>query len=233
MAEIPETLAALIDDTWPEGVIEEFNTADSDFYVQNIQGTLEEDLTKIRGASLAWQTGAEESDGQEPIEQEFLSYHLFFLSPDGDEFHFQAETEAENPEDGQWADGMVPGEGLMGCTAALSLVAPVAAVDFSEYTWYEDGGVAAPDIIQRIISDENGEPITPEDHYRSTLSPEAFQKMEVLRGRIIAVLQRQGIDILDESVLELPAPDLRATTDVFLENPDLVSVREAFFFRGA
>jgi len=60
--------------------------------------------------------------------------------------------------------------------------------------------------------------------------PKAFQKLEELRSRIAEVLLKHGIEVLDKSVLDLPVPKLKAGEDVFLEGP--LRVRDAFFFRG-
>jgi hypothetical protein len=50
-----------------------------------------------------------------PCCQYWQSYHLFFLAPDGDEFHFEDETEGmeqpEDPEEQDWTDHL-PGRRL-------------------------------------------------------------------------------------------------------------------------
>ncbi|HUD98217.1 MAG TPA: hypothetical protein VMR62_01490 [Bryobacteraceae bacterium] len=51
---IPEDVAAAIQECWPDGVIEEFDTDES--YFHDIRARLERDLGKIPGASLRWQT---------------------------------------------------------------------------------------------------------------------------------------------------------------------------------
>ena len=57
-AKIPETLAALIKETWPGGVIGEFDREESGFH--DIHAKLERALRKIRGATLEWQTESDE-----------------------------------------------------------------------------------------------------------------------------------------------------------------------------
>ena len=54
---IPDHVAAAIQDCW-DGVIEEFDTDES--YFHDIHAKLERDLRKIPGASLLWQTEAED-----------------------------------------------------------------------------------------------------------------------------------------------------------------------------
>src|ERR1022692_2131618 len=56
---IPEDVAAAIEECWPDGVIEEFDTDES--YFHDIHAKLERDLRKIPGASLLWQTEAEDN----------------------------------------------------------------------------------------------------------------------------------------------------------------------------
>jgi hypothetical protein len=235
---IPATVAALIKKTWPGGVIEEFDTGESDF--REIQAKLERDLRKIRGASLRWQTEPEEPvygdddyDDEPPLDREFQSYHVFFVVPDGDEFRYETEGETvEPPEDPEeeWIEATVPGEGLIGCAAAVCLAAPVAVVGFSDRSQYEDGTSAGADINQCIVSDKSGERVTPEAYYRSQLSPEAFKKLESLRAKIVAVLQKHRLAVLDESILDLPVRGLKAIEEVCVEKP--IRVRDAFFFRG-
>ncbi|HMC57596.1 MAG TPA: hypothetical protein VKJ01_00255, partial [Candidatus Solibacter sp.] len=168
----------------------------------------ERDLAKIRSASLAWQTEEqvyrdyfdEDFEDEPELDRQFQSYHVFFLEPDGDEFRFETEGPnldlPEDPEEEDWNGTEVPGEGVIGCSAAVCLAAPVAVVDFSEHSRYEDGSSSGPDIDQCIVSGKSGERVTPEDYYRSLLSPEAFQKIETLRAKIVAVLQKHGLEVM-------------------------------------
>jgi len=238
--QIPEAVAALIKEIWPDGMVDEFDTEESGF--QDIHAKLERDLRKIRGASLTWQTESEEpvywddeSDDEPPFDDNFQSYHVFFLVPDGDEFRYETETEAWEPsasleEEEEWVETAVPGQGFTGCTAAVCLAAPVAMVDFSDRSDFADGTSGGDDIDPCIVSDETGERITPETYCRRQLSPEAFQKLDALRAKIVAVLQKHRLEVLDQTVLDLPVPGLKASQEVFLEKP--IRVRDAFFFRG-
>ena len=105
--EIPPDVAASIKHCWPNGVVEEFSADES--YFHEIRLRLERDLQSIRGASMLWQSGEEEisascddDQNDEPLSNEWQSYHVFFLSPDGQEFRSDDETdsmkEAEDPE---------------------------------------------------------------------------------------------------------------------------------------
>src|ERR1039457_6878402 len=93
---IPEDVAAAIEECWPDGLIEEFDTDES--YFHDIHAKLERDLRKIPGASLLWQTEAEDNsahwdddeDGEDdeppPFRPAFQSYHDFFLAPQRGDF---------------------------------------------------------------------------------------------------------------------------------------------------
>jgi len=58
-SQIPEDVAAAIEQCWLDGVVEEFATTES--YFHEIHPRLERDLRNIRGASLRRQTEEEES----------------------------------------------------------------------------------------------------------------------------------------------------------------------------
>jgi hypothetical protein len=62
------------------------------------------------------------------------------------------------------------------------------------------------------------------------LTSDAFQKLEELRGAIASILADHRIHVLDEPVLNRHVPGLKASPDVFLEEP--LRVRDVFFFRG-
>src|SRR5580658_10574968 len=103
---IPDDVAAAIEESWPDSVVEEFDTDESYFY--DIQAKLERDLRKIPGASLMWRTEAEDysshwdDDDEPPPQPDFQSYHVFFLAPQGKEFEFETETEfPDEPEDSE------------------------------------------------------------------------------------------------------------------------------------
>jgi hypothetical protein len=168
---IPEDVAAAIEECWPDGVIEEFDTDESFFH--DIHAKLERDLQKIPGASLLWQTEAEDDsaywdddDGDEPppSSPDFQSYHVFFLAPPGNEFEFETETESlEEPDpleldpDGELETVKYPpGRGWCGCAVAVSLASPFAAVDFDDYAQFEDGSTFPPDPGNVGYPDETG-----------------------------------------------------------------------------
>jgi len=244
---IPEDVAAAINESWPNGAIEEFDTDES--YFHDIRAALERDLRKISRASLLWQTEARDYSSnwdrddddwehdEPPPSRDFQSYHVFFLVPLGNEFEFETETESlkepEDPEDpnSDVVTVTVPGKGQYGCSVAVSYASPFASVSFCEYVQFEDGSYSTPDPSNFAYFDEQtGEPVDPAMQYRDALGERAFAKLENLRAGIAKVLAKHRVVVLDQAILDLPAPDLRADGDVFAG--ETLSVRDAFFFRG-
>jgi hypothetical protein len=109
-------------------------------------GHIERDLRNISGTSLVWQTeGAGDASWDERSECErasaqpsrdddnpeesplqdfrWQSYHVFFVSPNGEEFRFEAETIGDDPEDG--AETTVRGEGQYGLGSRSRLPHPL------------------------------------------------------------------------------------------------------------
>jgi hypothetical protein len=212
---IPAKLAAKISKCWPDGVIEEFDTDES--YFREERWPLEQDVRKIQGASLLYQTKSEElhswddDDGDLPRSDcdEFQSYHVFFLAPDDPEFQFEDETESlanpDDPEPEQWPDGVIPGQGWFGWAVGISLVARFAVFNPCQYSQYEDGTRDIPDVESFICCDQTNERMEKQLYYRKVLGDQSYQKLLDLRGRIAAVLREYRIELLDEAVLDLAA----------------------------
>jgi hypothetical protein len=237
---IPADVVAAIKQCWPNGVVEEFPTDES--YLHERRPRLERDLRNIRGASLLWQTEEEEisarwddDQNDEPLpNDQWQSYHVFFLVPDSQEFHFEDETagmeEPEDPEQDTLTETTYPGEGWIGCAVGICLAAPYAVINLCSYSRYEDGTMSTPEVESFIYSEETNERVDTDRYHREILTPEAFQKLEALRGEIAAILGEHRIQVLGEPVPNLHAPGLKARPEVFLEEP--LRVRDAFFFRG-
>jgi hypothetical protein len=223
-------------------MVDEFPTDESYFHA--IHARVERDLRKIHGASLLWQTADEEeraslgSPDDEPPAGEWRSYYVFFLAPDGDAFHGLDETgvieeSAEAEEDAVpdgWPDTMSPGDEWTGCAVAISLAARYAAINLDCYARYEDDTVRTPDVESFIYSDTTQKRVDTVQYHREILSPAALQTLTTLSDRIASILRKHRIRVLDESVLNLYVPGLKASTEVFLEAP--LRVRDALFFRG-
>jgi hypothetical protein len=102
-----------------------------------------------------------------PSYSEWQSYHVFFVSPYGDEFRFEDETIGEDPEDGTetgfWG-------GCFGLSLTISLAAPVAAIGVSSFSHYEDGGYTIPDPMSSLyMSEQTGKVINANEYHRDWL----------------------------------------------------------------
>ena len=230
VVEIPRELVAAIKRSWPRDVVEEFDTDES--YFHEIRHQIERDLRRISGVSLVWQTedvdrgACDDEDEALPSYSEWQSYHVFFASPEGDEFRFEDETIGEDPGDG--TETAFSGEGRFGISLTISLAAPVAAIGVSSYSHYEDGGYTIPDPMSSLhMNEETGIVISANEYFRDCLGQEMFQKLEILREQITSIVALRHISVLDESVLDLPVQSLKADQEVFVGKP--VCVRDAFF----
>lgn len=237
-SQVPKDVAVAIKECWPNGVVEQFATDES--YFHDIHPRVQRDLRNVRGASLLWHTEEEKigSWDQDEIDEPpssdgWQSYHVFFLAPDSEEFHFEDETTGiEEPEDplAAEAEATHPGEGWIGCAIGICLAAPYAVINLCSYARYEDGTVSAPDVESFIYSDNTNERVDTDHYHREILTPEAFQKIEALGCEITSILAKHGIHVLDKHVRDLQVPGLGASEEVFLETP--LRVIDAFFFRG-
>ena len=236
---IPRDVATSFKKCWPAGIVNEFVAGDSYFHA--VHARVDRDLRKIRGASLLWQTlddeeSQVEGSADEPATAEWQSYHVFFLAPLGDAFHVEDEAETieesvqTEGDDAQSAWTESPSEEWIGCAAGVCLAAPYAAINFDLYALYEDGTTRTPDVESFIYSDTGRDRIDTIHYYREILSPAAFQTLTSLGDRIASVLAKHHIRVLNDSVLNVRVPDLRASQEVFLEEP--LRVRDALFYRG-
>jgi hypothetical protein len=246
-AKLPKDLAKLVERTWPDGVVEEFDTPES--YFHEIHDRIGGELRRLRDCATFWETPDPDSPGDYDDdeddddlgageEREFQSYHVFFLSFGGDEFVVPEETQgyadpedsdAEEPEEATYG-----GDRTAGLAVGISLLAPVAAISSSDIPRFEDAAFDAPDIYApgppewaaKEMADEE-----PESHAEeSPLSEEAQAKLERLRKTVANVLRKHKIRLLDETVLSIPVPELRAGQEVFANRP--LRLFDAFFFRG-
>jgi hypothetical protein len=248
-AKLPKDLAKLVERTWPDGVVEEFDTSES--YFHEIHHRIRVDLLGILTSIAFWETPDpdrydydrdDDDDFGAGEEREFRSYHVFFLSPGGDEFVVPEETQgyadpedsdAEEPEEATYG-----GERTDGLAVGVSLLARVAAISRSSMASFEDGSFENPDIYPQAqpewMAKESPEDMPAEeledDVEETPLSEEAQAKLERLRKGIATVLQKHKIRLLDEAVLSIPVLGLRADKEVFADEP--LRLFDAFFFRG-
>jgi hypothetical protein len=235
--QVPARVKRAIQRCWPDGVVEEFDESES--YFQEIRDALRADLIGIRGASVLHETpdravthwdDDDNDDEPEPPADYWQSYDVFFVALAGDEFEFETETDAGLESEDE-DTGPVQGRGWYGCVVAISLAAPVGAIQFSEYSEFEDGSSSIPDLVSGPYSEDTGETVDPDVEYRKALGDAAFEKLSGLRNSIAAILAKRKVVLLEPAVLIALTPGLTADSDVFVEEP--LTVRGAFFFHGA
>jgi hypothetical protein len=238
VTQLPKEVAAAIRKCWPHGKVEEFDSSES--YFHDIYEEVKDSLYKIPEARLLWESQKAEDrwadwDTGEDLPRDrddWLSYHLFFVSPKGKEFEFETETQAEEMDEdsAELKNVTYPGRGWVGCTAAVSLAARLAAINVCDYEQFENGDSSLPGIETFVVSESTGERVDTDLAYRERLGERAFGVLEGLRRNIAAVLAKHGLRTLDQSILELTVQELKPGEGVFIHKP--VRVRDAFFFRG-
>ncbi len=240
-----------IDRVWPDGIVElSFDPDESYFYevhprlsraFDRIENTHLVHEREADGGPVWWDQSDPEEDPPDECERS-RSYHLFFVSPDGEDFVFETEAEgfaepefiSEEFEEAGWEDNpipaRIPGTGRTGWVVAVSLVAPFAVVELGDMTNFEDGSTTEPEIESHGATAE-GQPINPEEHFRETASPRAYEILLKLRAKIAGFLEKSGIAVLPEEEWRKPVPWLRGGADTIpgIEGRP-VRVLNAFFF---
>lgn len=242
-----------IERLWPDGVVE-MSIDSEESYFRDIYPKLERAFRRVKGARLLhegeagggpiwWEESDPEEDPPDDIEHS-RSYHLFFLSPEGEVFTFRAATEElcepddldEEFEEAGWEAGLrmkkVPGEGRTGWSVAVSLLAPFAVITLSELVNFEDGSAAEP-AIEAIVLTEDGDKVNLEENFRSFAAEEAFEVLQQLHATIAGMLEKQGIAVLPEAEWRKPVPWLRGGEEVFVgTSGERIRVLDALFFEG-
>jgi hypothetical protein len=246
----PDVAAAIVS-AWPDGEIGmPFDSEESWFW--DVHPTLASAFHKIEGARLLCEREAEpeqawmDSDDDEdpPFENEFTrSYHLFFISPADKTFEFETETENEvEPEfddegdeewDGELETVTVQGQGYTGWSVAVSMIAPFAVIALNDYSTFEDGSETEP-AIEQCVQGDDGNLVNPEDHFRKFHGEMLFQKLEKLRTRIAAILEKQGVIVLPETEWRKGVPGLVGNGDALVGDAvgQPIRVLDAFFFQS-
>jgi hypothetical protein len=179
------------------------------------------------GGGPGWNEGSDPDEDPPDWSEPTRSYHLFFLSPSGPRCSFDTET-LEPDEDG--VERRFAGQGRVGHTVAVSLVASFALVALNEFETFENGSRSEPG-IQFEGFDLHGKRLDAEEHYLEMFGEETMGILADQRGRIARALQEEGIAVLLEEHLNTSLPWLQAGEDVvqgFTGEP--LTLRDAFFF---
>lgn len=236
---------------WPEGLVEmPFDSDESYFCV--VHPKLQRAFHRIPHAQLLqerepmggpiWWDGSDPEEDPPDEQLRSRSYHLFFVSPEGEPFTFYAEAESiteaefmtEEFEEAGWGEGppvgRIPGSGRTGWVVAVSLLAPLAVIELGEVITYDDGSKTDAE-IESYGETEDGKRIDPEELFRTTHGAEAYQGLVKLRAQISGILEKGGISVLPAEEWRKAAPWLRGGQGML---PGIagraIRVLDAFFF---
>jgi hypothetical protein len=236
---------------WPDGIVEApFDPDESYFCV--VHPKLERAFHRIPHAQLLqerepaggpiWWDGSDPEEDPPDEQLRSRSYHLFFVSPKGEPFTFDAEAESitepefltEEFEEAGWGEGppvgRIPGSGRTGWVVAVSLLAPLAVIELGDVITYDDGSTTDAE-IEDYGEAEDGKRIDPEELFRTTHNAEAYQALVKLRAQISGILEKRGIAVLPAEEWRKTAPWLRGGEDTL---PGIegraIRVLDAFFF---
>lgn len=160
-----------------------------------------------------------DEDPPDEIEQS-RSYHTFFISPDGEGFTFEAETDGvTEPEfmtddfaEAGWGEeppvSQTSGSGRIGWVVAVSLLASFAVIELGDMVTFEDGSTTEPE-IESCSQTTDGEFVDPEKDFREVYGARAYKTIVSLRAKIADILERFGIAVLPAEEWRKPAPWLR------------------------
>lgn len=245
-AELRKDVREAIERVWPDRVMDmTFDSEES--YFRSLYRRLRRSLQRIEGARLLHEIEAdggpvwfEGSDSDEDPPDDITSsrsYHLFFVSPEGNAFTYETETEeideealAETYEEtGAIEEPMmtVPGLGHTGWSVAVSLLAPFAVLTFGDMEVFENGSTSEPQ-IESYAENFNGGCIDPEENFRKFAGEQAFEVLRELRGAITGILERYGISVLPKEEWSKPVKWLKAEQEILVDKP--ICVLDAFFF---
>jgi hypothetical protein len=248
-ANLRKDVKEAIDRVWPGRIVETpFDSDES--YFHEVHATLSMAFARIPHTRLvsereaeggpAWWDDADHEEGLINYTEPSRSYHVFFVSPDGEAFTYETEIEtepeslAEDFEEADWGEDppveLVPGEGRTGWVVAVSLLAPFAVVEFGDMATFEDGARDEAEIEPYVLT-ADGKRIDLEAQFRKMKGEEAYKTLVALRAKISGILETWGIAVLPAEEWRKPVPWLRGGEETLMGVEDReVRVLDAFFF---
>jgi hypothetical protein len=250
-ASLRKDVREAIDRVWPDGIVEMSVDPDESYFcgahpklLRAFRRLPSAQLLHERegeGGPIWWDGSDPEEDPPDEVERS-RSYHVFFVSPEGEAFTFETEAEGivepefmtEEFEEAGWGEdppvSRIPGTGRTGWVVAVSLLAPFAVIELGDVATSEDGSTTEPE-IESYAETEDGERINQEEHFRKFAGAQAYKILLKLRAKISAILEKCGITVLPAEEWRKPVPWLRGgeETLVGIEGRP-VRVLDAFFF---
>jgi hypothetical protein len=249
-ANLRKDVQEAIDRVWPKGIVEmPFDWDDS--YFHEVYTKLSGAFNRIPRAQVFEREAEREAawwDGSDP-EQDLLdnmgpsrSYHVFFVSPDGEAFAYETETETlaepegiteEFEEAGREDDPpviLVPGKGRTGWVVAVSLLAPFAVIGLGDVAAFEDGSTDEAEIEPYAVT-ADGQRIDLEEQFREMKGAAAYEILVRLRAKISGILEKCGIALLPAEEWRKPVPELSGGVETPMgAEGRAIRVLDAFFF---
>jgi hypothetical protein len=248
-AGLREDVRQAIEGAFPDDVVE-MPSPYGESWFHEVETKLGRDLRHIQGVGFFYEHGPEglplsdyrEDDDLPAESQHSRSYHLFFVSPAGDQFVFTSETEdymepddhdEESMAEPEYATVPVAGQGRVGWAVGVSLMAPFAVITLGEMTTFDNGTVSEPSLETQAETEDGTQITDPEAHFRGHAGEKAFAVLVLLRRRLEGILEKHGVAVLPETEWRKPAPWLRGSEDTFVgASGGPVRVPDAFFFEG-
>ncbi len=174
------------------------------------------------------------------VDRHPASYHLFFLGltdesmsyvcEDASTYWEAVDTAAQTLGEEEPFPFRGAGQGWIGCTLAVSVLARNALLVFDTFEVYTEGGNTIPDFRPHIF-DMESRPIEMESHIGESMGMEAVIALHSLKEAIRGVLKVHRIELLTPPEADEVIPWLAPGEETLgLPPSGPVTVKDAFFF---
>ena len=243
-----DVVARALDAAFSDGVVQFLGDPDESWLADR-ERRLKRALARLAGASVLFDRGRYGLSGNSdefPSDEPLRSYHVYCVGLRGEQFSYPIETETFGDVDDEghehdevdggdlpgWRAG-VRGTATVGCTVAVSLLAPVALVTPDVLERSDDGEVMTePSPHPSRFSLDGGplDALSADQPDRQIIGDEGMQEVSALRRRIVTLLEALDIAVLTDAEANTTVPGLRAGEGTLLADSDRITVRDAFFF---
>ena len=232
-------------------------------YFAKLYPRLSRALTRIKGASILYErdwsgdTGRSGvtsnsfsfDDDDDDFEEDWgdtgapgnsFSYHLFFLGLTDPAMKVACESETQTDDEGilETEDPVtletVPGEETYGYLVGISLLAPIAMVQFDAYARFDDGSSSCPELRDEWHAAAHSR-LADRGEVVQGLGDGTRRALDRLKTSIARVLRSLGLRELPSDVARTEVPGLRAGDEAFVGQEHTlhpITVQDAFFFAG-